>query len=126
MGVLDNVREAVELLDDVDNMHEDLIQQLSVADKKIDYWEHMMELETIPVTQAYKIIKEMKRLRISRREAKNELELLKVFRDNQGKLCNTDNRKMLLSNLYKTSNKQQNAQYSYDAYTTEELEEVFK
>lgn len=126
MGVLDNVREAVELLDDVDNMHEDLIQQLSVADKKIDYWEHMMELETIPVTQAYKIIKEMKRLRISRREAKNELELLKVFRDNQGKLCNTDNRKMLLSNLYKTSNKQQNAQYSYDAYTTAELEEVFK
>ena len=126
MGVLDNVREAVELLDDVDNMHEDLIQQLSIADKKIDYWEHMMELKTIPVTQAYKIIKEMKRLRISRREAKNELELLKVFRDNQGKLCNTDNRKMLLSNLYKTSNKQQNAQYNYDAYTTEELEEVFK
>lgn len=126
MGVLDNVREAVELLDDVDSMHEDLVQQLSIADKKIDYWEHMMEFETIPVTHAYKIIKEMKRQRISRREAKNELELLKVFRDNQGKLCNTDNRKMLLSNLYKTSNKQQNAQYSYDAYTTEELEEVFK
>lgn len=126
MGVLDNVREAVELLDDVEDMQESLIQQLSTADKKIDYWEHIMELETVPVTHAYKIIKEMKRQRIARREAKNELELLKVFRDNQGKLLNPSNRKMLLSNLYKTSNKQQNAQYNYDAYTTAELEEVYK
>lgn len=126
MGVLDNVREAVELLDDIDNLEDEFSKQESISDKKIDYWEHRIEFETIPVTQAYKIIKEIKRLRIARREAKRELWLIKVFRDNQGKLCNTDNRKMLLSNLYKTSNKQQNAQYSYDAYTTEELEEVFK
>lgn len=126
MGVLDNVREAVELLDDIDILEDKFSKQESISDKKIDYWLHRIEFETIPVTQAYKIIKEIKRLRIARREAKRELWLIKVYKDNQGKLCNTDNRKMLLSNLYKTSNKQQNAQYSYDAYTTEELEEVFK
>ena len=126
MGVLDNVREAVELLDDVEDLEDKFSKQESISDKKIDYWLHRIEFETIPVTQAYKIIKEIKRLRIARREAKRELWLIKVYKDNQGKLCNSDNRKMLLSNLYKTSNKQQNAQYSYDAYTTEELEEVFK
>lgn len=126
MGVLDNVREAVELLDDVEDLEDKFSKQESISDKKIDYWLHRIEFETIPVTQAYKIIKEIKRLRIARREAKRELWLIKVYKDNQGKLCNTDNRKMLLSNLYKTSNKQQNAQYSYDAYTTAELEEVFK
>lgn len=124
MSILDNIKESIRLLEDFDSAFDELSAQISLADRKIDYWLHKIEFETIPVTQAYKILKEMKHQRNLRRRYKNELEILKVFRDNEGKMCNAGNRKILLTQVCKTDNKQQNAKYSYDAYTEEEINEI--
>ena len=125
MDVLENVKEAIRLIDEAENKADELTAMYSQADRKIDFWLHRIELESIPVTQAYKIIKEIKKQRQIRRQCKNELELLRVFKDHEGKLCNSGNRKMLVNKMYKTENRQKNAKYSYDAYSEEEIKDIF-
>lgn len=125
MDVLDNIKEAIRLIDEAENKAEELNVMYSQADRKIDFWLHRIELENIPVTQAYKIIKEIKKQRQIRRQCKNELELLRVFKDHEGKLCNSGNRQMLLTQMYKTDNRHKNAKYSYDAYSEEEIKDIF-
>lgn len=124
MRVLDNLKQAIDLLQQNEDYYSELYNLQSVTDKKIDFWLHYIELNNVPVTQAYKIIKEVKRLREQRRTIKNELELMKIFKDNEQKLGNASNRRILLTQVSRTDNKQQNAKYSYDAYTEDEMNEI--
>jgi len=124
INVLDNISNAIKLLEDNEEYFEELFTLQSITDKKIDYWLHYIELEPIKAAEANKIIKELHKLRSERRIYKNQLELMKVFHDNENKLCNKGNRKILLNQVYKTSNKQKNAQYGYDAYAKEEADEI--
>ena len=122
--MLEKLNEAIRLLNEIDNNSENLFNTQSELDKKIDYWLHYIELENIPVTYSYKIIKEIKRLRQERRICKNEIALTKIFKENNQKLCNVQNREFLISQIQKTNRKQQTAQYNYDAYTKEEFNEI--
>lgn len=124
MSVIENIKQAIDMLEHNEQYYSELMELQSKTDKKIDYWLHYIELNNVPVTQSYKIIREIKRLRQERRKYKNDFELIKVFKDNEQKMCNASNRKILLSNICKTDNKQQNAVYSYDAYTEEERNEI--
>lgn len=124
MNVVENIKTALGLLEDNEKYCDELYNLQSSLDRKVDYWLHYIELNNVKVTDSYKIIREIKRLRTERRKCKNDLELMKVFHDNQQKLCNASNRKILLNQVCKTDNKQQNAKYGYDAYTDEEIKQV--
>lgn len=124
MSILEKIKQIVRLLHENEESIEILKNKLSDSDKKIDYWLHYIELENVPVTQSYKIIKELKRLRQERRNCKNELSLMKVFKDNEQKLCNDQNRDILLNVVCKTNRKQEEAVYSYDAYSQEEINQI--
>ena len=124
MSVLENIKQALNLLQENEDHYSKLFDDLSMCDKKTDYWLHYIELNNIPVTQSYKIIKELKRLREKRRIVKNELEIMKVFKDNEQKMVNSKNRELLLNSVCKTDDKQQSAKYSYDAYTEDEVNEI--
>lgn len=124
MSVLENIKQALSLLQENEDHYGELIDALSDTDKKTDYLLHYIEFNNVPVTQGYKIIKEFKRLREKRRTIKNDLELMKVFKENEQKMVNSKNREILLTTVCKTDNKQQNAKYNYDAYTQEEINEV--
>ena len=124
MNTLENIRQALNLLQENENRHSKLFDELSIADRKIDYWLHYIELNNIPVTQSYKIIKEIKKLREKRRITKDELEIMKVFKDNEQKMVNPKNREILLTCVCKTDDKHRNAKYNYDAYTEDEKNEI--
>lgn len=124
MSVLENIKQALHLLQENEDHYSKLVDELSMTDKKTDYWLHYIELNNVPVTQGYRIIKELKRLREKRRIIKNDLELMKVFKENEQKMVNSKNREILLNSICKTDNKQQNAKYNYDAYTEEEFNEI--
>lgn len=124
INVLDNIKNAIKCLDENEEYLNELFNLQSTVDKKIDYWLHYIELENIKVTQAYKIIKEIQKLRNQRRNYKNQLEIMRVFRDNESKLCNSSNRSILLNTICKTSKKQSNATYGYRAYTSEEKNKI--
>lgn len=124
MSVLENIKQALQLLQENEEHYSNLVDALSETDRKTDFWLHYIELKNVPVTQNYKIIKELKRLREKRRSIKNDLELMKVFKDNEQKMVNAKNRQILLTTICKTDNKQQNAKYNYDAYTEEEVNKI--
>ena len=127
MEVLNNIEQAVKLLKEVEQYNDELIGEdglISTCDKKIDFWEHYLELETLRVTQVYNICKEIKNQRNLRRKYKNDAELIKLYKDNEAKMQHVDHRDMLLVQLHKTETKQKNAKYSYSAYTEEEKNRI--
>ena len=97
---------------------------MSVCDQKIDYWEHYLEFEKLIPGQVYRIAREIKRLRILRRRYKNDAELIKIFKANEMKMGNKDNRDILMVQLRKTDRRQKNAKYCYSAYTEEERDYI--
>lgn len=127
MDVLENIKQAIDLLKEVELYNNELVGEnglISTCDKRIDFWEHYLELETLKVTQVYNICREIKKQRNLRRQYKNEAELIKLYKDNEAKMQHVDNRAILLTQLYKTDTKQKNAKYSYSAYTEEERNEI--
>lgn len=124
MNAANNIKQAIELLEENENRYGSLIDLQSKMDKKIDYWLHYIEEKNVKVTEAYKIIKEIKKVRQERRNYKNDIELIKLFKDNEGKMQNSSNRKILLNQICKTENRQLNAFYKYEAYTEEEIKEI--
>lgn len=127
MEVLKNIEQSIQLLKEVELYNDELVGEnglISTCDKRIDFWEHYLELETLRVTQVYNICREIKKQRNLRRQYKNDAELIKLFKDNEAKMQNVDYRAMLLTQLYKTDTKQKNAKYSYSAYTEEEKNKI--
>lgn len=127
MDVTEKLKESFDILKDIDDYNNQLLGEngyISTCDKKIDYWEHYIELKPLKVTEAYKILREIKRLRILRRKYKNDAELIKVLNDNNEKLKNINFRSILLTQVYKTKTRQENAKYGYDAYTDEEIKNI--
>lgn len=124
MNVADKIKQAIDLLEQNEQQYGALMDLQSQMDKKVDFWLHYIELENVKVTEAYKIIKEIKKVRQQRRIYKNDFEILKVFKDNEQKMVNASNRQMLLAQICKTDNKQKNAKYNYEAYTEKEVKEI--
>ena len=124
INVLDNFNNALSLLEQNDEYYEELIELQSITDKKIDYWLHYIELNKLKTSEAYRIIKELKILRQERRQYKNDFNLIKVFKDNESKMCHQNNRKILKACINKTDTKHRTAQYKSEVYTEEEIKEI--
>ena len=63
-------------------------------------------------------------MREERRAIKNDIELLRSFHSSEEKLRGKDNRSMLMGQLRKLKNKQENWIYENDIYTNEEIERI--
>lgn len=127
MDVTEKIKEAFDILKDIDDYNNQLLGEngyISTCDKKIDFWEHYIELNDLKVTEAYKILREIKRLRLLRRKYKNDAEVIKVFNDNSAKMQNVNYRSILFTQVHKTKTRQDNAKYNYDAYTEEEFNNI--
>lgn len=127
MEVLENIKKAIELLKENEEYYQELNGEgglISVADSKIDYWLHYIEFNNLSTKELYRICKEIKKQRIERRKYKNDVELIKVFKNNEQKLVNPQNRDFLLIEVCKTDTKQQNAKYGSTIYSQEEINEI--
>lgn len=85
---------------------------------------HVIELKPLNSSQRWRIVKVIKDVELERRQIKNEMELIKVLRDQQNKLLNRGYRPFLLNEIGKTYKIQNNRQYSYRGYTEEEIKEL--
>ena len=127
MEVLDNIKQSVTLLKEVDDYQKELLGEdglLSVCDRKVDYWLHYLEFEDIKVTQAYNILREIRKQRLLRRKYKNDADLIKTYKDNEAKMQNASNRDLMLVQIHKTDTRHKNAKYCYNAYTDEERDAI--
>lgn len=123
MDVKEKIIEAVKILDEIEEYDEGLNDKLSHCDCMICDLMHLIENNTLKTNQCYRIIKELKKLRIERRKIKNDMDLLSVYKNNYQKLLNYDNRKLLLSEIGKKE-KTLNLKYNNRVYTEEDIKEL--
>ena len=125
MNIVEEVKEIISKLNAIDSYNSSLSQQLSVIDKKQQDILHLIESQKISAFEAYRIIKELRQVRIERRKIKNDMELLRVYDENKNKLSSNENRQFLLHEVCKKE-KNLNTEYKYQEYTKEELESIIK
>lgn len=125
MNIVEEVKEVISKLNAIDSYNSSLSQQLSVIDKKQQDILHLIESQKISAFEAYRIIKELRQVRIERRKIKNDMELLRVYDENKNKLSSNENRQFLLHEVCKKE-KNLNTEYKYQEYTKEELESIIK
>ena len=71
------------------------------------------------------MMKEMKELREKRRKIKNDMEILSKYNETKTKLLTSDNRKFLMTEIYK-KDKQLNQPYKNREYTEEDMQKILK
>lgn len=125
MNIVEEVKEVISKLNAIDSYNSSLSQRLSVIDKKQQDILHLIESQKISAFEAYRIIKELRQVRIERRKIKNDMELLRVYDENKNKLSSNENRQFLLHEVCKKE-KNLNTEYKYQEYTKEELESIIK
>lgn len=123
MDIVEEITNAIKILDNVEVYTESLCEALSNQDQKTSDLLHYIENNNINAAQSCHLIKEIKKVRMERRKIKNDMEIARAFKDNVGKLINTENRKMILSKLHKTS-KQLESEYKNRIYTTQDFTEI--
>ncbi len=123
--MVDEIKEIVEKLDELDNYSIALPQKLSVVDSKEQDILHLIENSKISTFNAHKILKELKDIRQERRKIKNDMELLKVVEDNRDLLSTKQKRNTLIQRMVER-NKFLNAEYKNRQYKQDELEEKLK
>ncbi|MGN1300686.1 MAG: hypothetical protein ACI4VC_05025 [Clostridia bacterium] len=110
---------------DIDKRLNELTNQLSVWDTKQDELLHYIENHNIDAVKACKIVKQLKHVRVERRNVKNEIDVIRSLKDTfVDKYKNKFIEKDLiqaLKNLKELENRKNNPKYSYQ-YLTEELE----
>ena len=123
MNIVEELTNAIKILDDVEAYTNSLCEALSNDDQKTSDLLHFIENNNINAAQSCHLIKEIKKVRLERRKIKNDMELARAYKDNVNKLINADNRKMILAKLHKTS-KQLESEYQNRVYSNTELTEI--
>ena len=125
MDIVEEIRNIVVKLNELEKYKEELPQKLSIQDSKEQDILHLIEYEKFTAFEAYRLLKELKKVRKERRIVKNDCELLQCFSANKNKILNENNRQFLLQDLY---NKQRNlkAKYKNRQYTEEEFNKILK
>lgn len=124
MDVFKQFEKALAMLNTIEDEEEKLFSKQSEYDSKIQWWLHYLENNKINTKQSYRIMRELKKLRTERRIIKDNMDILRSFHESEDKLKGKDNRCMLLSQLRKVKNRQENWVYSNDCYTNKEIEEI--
>ena len=121
--IIEKIKNAVLLLDEIDDMINTQSFQTQEVDYAIQDWLHYIENNEISEKQSYKIIQELKRLRQIRRCLHNEHEIEKVFMNNASKVMGNNTRPLLLAEVGKVE-KQLNGEYKNRILTVEEIDEI--
>lgn len=123
MDIIQTINSAIKLLDDVDNYEQEIPRLQSEVDSRLSDLYHYIENNKLKTNQCYRIVQEIHKLRRERRNINNDHELLRTFKANEQKIINTNNRKMLMTELRKTE-KRLNNQYVNRVYTEEEIKKI--
>ena len=121
--VFEKIKSAVSILNEIDEMISTQSLQLQEIDYAIQDWLHYIENNEIDDKQSIKIIKELQKLRKTRRCLHNEYEIEKTFKDNASKVMGNNTRPMLLAEIGKTV-KQINSTYKNRILTDEQINEL--
>ena len=125
INVVEKLQNISDSLDEIDEYYEGLTGKLSETDLKVQDLLHFIEHNKISILWAYKYIAELKKLRLERRQIKNDMFVLGKYAEHKNKLISSSNRKFLMSEIHK-SKKQLETPYKNRQYKDGEIEEILK
>lgn len=123
MEIIEKVKEVSDLMNEIQSYTNNLNAELQAVDFRISDLLHLIESNSIKTKGSYRIVKELKKVRLERRKIKNDMEISKTLNNNLNKLLSMENRQFLLAELNKTNN-HLNLKYKNRIYTEEELNEL--
>lgn len=125
MDVIEEINEVVDKLNKIDEYSSSLPEKLiTLNNKQLDLL-HYIENTKVNIVWCYRMIKEMKKVRVERRKVKNDIDLLNKFGELKTKLLSKENRQFLLAELHKRE-KLINSEYKNREYSEEELQKILK
>ncbi len=124
MNIQEKIIETSKILDELDNYNDNLYNQLAIIEDKIIDLLHLIEFNKLNTAQCYRVIRELHNVRCQRRNIKNDIELMRIYKQEQNKLIGLEHRQFLLSDIGKMVKIQKARQYSYKAYTKEKIQEL--
>lgn len=121
---IDRLNKAFSIIDAVEDDMEEELKQLSIIDKEVGDYLHIIEAEDT-IKHPDKFLKKMRDARRRRREIKVIIGVLKKFRQMSVRMNNKGNRQMLIAELHKeVKNQLQN--YNFRVLEGEESEGIYK
>ncbi len=125
MELINNIVLAIEKLNEIDEYIDSLADKQSILDEKTQDLLHYIENNKISTFGCYRIIKELKDIRITRRKVKEDLELGRKYYEIKNRLASLENRDFIISELKK---KEKSLQTSYNnrQYSDEDLKELIE
>lgn len=125
MDVIEEINEVVKRLNKIDEYNSTLADNLSELDCKQQDLLHYIENTKVSVLWVYRMIKELKNVRINRRKVKNDMELLSKFNEQKTKLLSKENRQFMLAEIHKKE-KMLGKKYTNKQYSEEELQKILR
>ena len=125
MDIIDEVKEIITRLNNLDEYCKNLCHERDVYDEKTLDILHYIENNKVTTFECYRIIKELKNIRTERRKIKNDIELSKAYNDHKNKLSSENNRQFLLQELY-NKKKGLGVKYTNRQYNDNELKTIIK
>lgn len=120
INVLENIIQAISILNNTDKYLEGLNDSLSKCDSIISDYEHFIENSNIAEIDTVKLFKDMQNVFIKRRTIKKDIALKDNYYNLSNRLNNTTNREFLIHNLKTTSEKLE-TKYKNRVLSEEEL-----
>lgn len=123
MNIVEEIKKIVTKLNEIDDYNGALNQKLNVLDEKTQDILHYIENNKIGAFDCYRIIKELKQIRVERRKVKQDIELSRAYDSCKNKLISKDNRQFLIQEICKRE-KQLQTTYKNRVYGEDEIKGI--
>lgn len=100
--VYEKIKQAMNLLDEIDEMIKTQSIELQQVDYELSDWYHYIENNNIDENSSKKVLEEIQRLRKVRRGLQNEYEIENTYKNNSSKVMGNNTRGLLLAEINKT------------------------
>lgn len=121
--IYEKIKEAMNLLDEIDNMINTQSTELQQIDYELSDWYHYIENNSLDENSSKKVLEEIQRLRKIRRSLNNEHEIENTYKNNYSKVMGSNTRPFLLAEINKTINRLNN-DYKNRVLTEEKINEL--
>lgn len=121
--IYEKIKQAMNLLDEIDNMIDTQSTELQQIDYELSDWYHYIENNNLDEISSKKVLEEIQRLRKIRRSLNNEHEIENTYKNNCSKVMGSNTRPFLLAEINKTMNRLNN-DYKNRVLTEEKINEL--
>lgn len=126
MNVKEKILEVIDILDQLEEYDSTLADKLSMSDSKIADLYHIIEMNKLKTNECYRIVQELRKVLCERRQIKDDISLLAIYKSQKEKLQNDKNRLFFKQSIYKKYKEISEPTYNTRVYTDEEIDKILR